>query len=164
LQADRVAVTATTLLDVLAARLPDVGYSIPARRYVTIGIPAIDCDQLVVAVDRVIGHEGNPSVETTNPLRCLTMRAVELSIWLVRCAPVLRDDGSPPAASAIQTAALEVAEDPPRILQALLDAYRDGDLGSIWGVVFLDWRAIPAQGGFHGGVQRVRYDLSAPTP
>lgn len=158
MQADRVWATASTALDVVTAAL----VSPPARQYVAIGVPALDCEQVAVSIDRIIGHQGNPSTEDTNPVRCLTMRAVELSIWVVRCAPVVLDDGSPPTVAALNASAQEMAGDPPTILQALLDAFRDGTLGSSWGVVFLDARAITPQGGLAGWQQRVRYDLSAP--
>lgn len=160
MQADRVWQTASTALDVVTAAL----VSPPTRQYVAIGTPALDCEQVVVSIDRVHGHQGPVSTEDTAALRCLVMRAVELSIWVLRCAPVLADDGTPPSVDALNASSQEIAADPATILQALLDAYKDGTLGSSWGVAFLDARALTPQGGLAGWQQRVRYDLSAPVP
>lgn len=165
MQPDRVYGTARAVLDQLVTRLPALGVTdVPDRQYVSIGLPALDCEQLVVSIDRIVGHEGNPGTETTAPLRCLVMRAVELTVWLLRCAPTVGDSGDPPAAADIDASSEQVAGDPQAVLQALLGAYRDGDVGSQWGVVFMDWRAITPEGGLVGGAQRVRYDLSAPLP
>lgn len=159
MQADRAYAVARNVLDVVAAAL---GSDAPERRYVTTGQPAFDCEQLVVSIDRILGHQGNPGVETNDVVRCLTMRAVELSVWTCRCVPVVADDGTPPPAEEIDAAGLEVAQDPIRNLDAILAAYNAGTLGHLWGLVFLDWRALTAQGGIAGGAQRLRIDLTAP--
>lgn len=164
MQPDRPYGTARAVLDQLVARLPALDVDVPERRYVSIGLPALDCEQLVVSIDRIVGHEGNPGSESNNPVRCLIMRAVELTVWLVRCVPTLDDDGNAPSAESIDDSSELIAGDPQAILTALLGAYRDGDVGSTWGVVFLDWRALTPQGGLAGGAQRLRYDLSAPLP
>lgn len=164
MQADRAYAVARNVLDQLEAILTaDASLpAIPERRYVAIGLPALDCAQLVVSIDRITGHEGNPAVETNNPVRCLTMRAVELSVWLLRCVPVVDDDGNPPEPLDIEASSAEIAMDPIRVLDAILAAYQAGDLGHLWGLVFLDWRSLTPQGGLAGGQQRLRIDLTAP--
>lgn len=164
MQADRAYAVARNVLDQVVAKfaLAPTLPKVPERKYVTIGIPALDCEQLVVSIDRIVGHQGNIGVEDNNPVRCLTMRAVELSVWIVRCVSVVKDDGTPPEAAQLDAEAAEIAMDPIRVLDAILASYQAGDLGHLWGLAFLDWRAVAPQGGVAGGQQRLRIDLTAP--
>lgn len=134
----------------------------PARNYVTVGLPAFDCAEVVVGVDRMLGHLGDPSVEQNQALRCLAMRAVELSVWVIRCVPVLTNQGTPPTPEHLDTSAQVVLRDPIAVMNGVIAAHNAGQLGDTYGVVFMDWRGITPEGGLGGGVQRIRVDLTGP--
>lgn len=87
----KLADTAQTLLEVVAAGLATAGLSVPTRQYVTAGSVAYDCEQLVVSLERL--YPGIPFADDpANPvLRCVLLRAASLTVHLVRCIPVLHD-------------------------------------------------------------------------
>lgn len=74
--------------------------NLPARQYWTMGQPAIDCEQLVVAFVQM--YLGAPGDQATSPQRCHVPRTAVVSITVSREIPVVGQNGRAPAASKIQ--------------------------------------------------------------
>lgn len=153
---DRLYQVARVVLDTVVATLENP----PPRRYVSVGNPAFDCEQVVVSVDRTLGHAGDIAQEVTAPLGCLVMRAVDIGVWVIRCAPTMNDDGQAPSAASLEASAAALLRDPVVILNGLVAAHQAGTLAPSRGLGFLNWQALAPEGGFAGGVQRIRLDLT----
>lgn len=159
---ERLYAIARQVLDLAGAALATTEAGAPARQYVSDGpLVAWDCEQIVVTVENTYSHRGDVSVEDTSPLDCLVMRAAVLGVWVVRCAPTLDDDGTPPDANEIDTNAAIVLADPMVLLDAIVDAYRAGLLLGCHGLAFQQWQGVGPEGGLTGGVLRLRVDLTA---
>lgn len=104
---------ATRLLDVVAATAVDLDVDLPDRQYVTPGISggeAWDCEQVVVGAVAL-----NPGIASTAAAQLGAMMRVPdggvaiadltLRVEIVRAVPVMEDDGNPPPASSITSAA-----------------------------------------------------------
>jgi len=136
--------------------------SLPTRRYRTYGVPAIDCEELVVALEASLGTEGAVNQEVTEPLLAKpghAMRSVRFAVWLLRCHPTVQDDGNPPTVTAEEEAAELVMQDAQRLLNVIVAAQRAGDLPACGGLAFEQWTAITPNGGIGGGVLRLRMML-----
>lgn len=97
---------ASKFLDLVQEQLTDMGVSVPDRVYVAPALDlAFDCEQLTVHLARIIsnfqGQDTPYPVVTHAKLR----KSAELFVTLVRCVPVMNDDGSPPSVDALQAAA-----------------------------------------------------------
>ena len=144
-------------LTLVADALPNC----PARRYVSDGpMLAWDCEQVAVTVESVYGHQGNVASAQVDPVQCLRMSGAVLGVWVVRCAPTMDDDGTPPAAVTIDTNAAVVLGDPIVMLDALTAGLRSGAWLGAYGLAFEEWTGIGPEGGLTGGVLRVRVDLT----
>lgn len=153
---------ARQVLDLVAAALDATPAGAPDRRYVSDGpLVAWDCEQLVVAVEGTVSHDGDLMVETPGPVNCLVMRAATLGVWIVRCAPTVEDDGTPPPADDIDANAAVMLADPTVMLDAIVTAYQAGELAGAFGLALLGWDGVGPEGGLVGGVLRVRVDLTA---
>ena len=154
---------ARQLLDVAVAGLDDhTQGGAPARQYVSDGpLIAWDCEQVVVTVESTLGHEGDVTTEVASPVNCLMMRAAQLGIWVVRCAPTVTEDGLPPLAQDVDDNAAVVLTDVMVLADVVADAYRRGELLGCHGLAFQQWQGIGPEGGLVGGVLRVRVDLTA---
>lgn len=148
---------ASQVLDICSAGLTDA----PERQYVTQSLPAFDCEELIVGADGILGHDGDISIETTGPVRCLSMRAAELSVWLVRCVPSIDANTQPPTAAQMDASAQRLLADPLEMFNALMAAYLAGEFSTCFGLAFMRWTSVVDQGEFGGGVLRVRVDLTA---
>jgi hypothetical protein len=138
---------------------PEAAAVAPARQYVSDGpLVAWDCEQVVVTVENTFGHQGDPTAERSL-VDCLTMRAVTLGIWIVRCAPTMDDDGEPPPAETIDSNALVTLADPGIVTDAIVSAYKAGAFG--YGLAVEQWQGVGPEGGLVGGVLRLRVDLTA---
>lgn len=138
------------------------GAALPERRYVSDGLIAFDCEQLAVQVERTFGQGGNIAGEQIEPLSAsagFAMRAATLAIWLLHCAPVVGDDGSPPSVTDIEASAEAVLVGAQRLLNALVAAQRAGELAGCHGLAFETWQGVGPDGGLVGGVLRVRVAL-----
>ncbi len=103
---------AETILDGVIDGYAAKGIDLPTRRYYTIGTPANDCEQLVVAWQQ--SYVGMPGDEASLPQQCNEVaKTAVFSVQLCREMPVVNDDGKAPAAAAIQD----------RSKALLLDAY-----------------------------------------
>src|SRR5437879_710280 len=76
----------------------------PDRRYIWIGSPAVDCEQLVISYNRI--YTGTPGQEANDVTYLpVVQRVVEMRIEVHRCVPTVEESGEPPAAADMQAAA-----------------------------------------------------------
>lgn len=73
---------------------------LPERRYWTMGVPAVDCEQLVVSFIQM--YLGTPGDEASSPQRCSVPRSAVLSISISREIPSVGMNGRAPSAEKIQ--------------------------------------------------------------
>lgn len=141
----------------------DAGVTLPDRQFITYGqLPAHDCAELVVAVESTFGYEGAVQQEVIEPALARaghTMRGARVAIHLLRCVPVVGDDGEIPSEADEEEAAEEVLTDAQVVLTAVVAAQRAGDLPRCGGVAFEQWTAVSPAGGIGGGILRVRLTL-----
>lgn len=95
---------------------------LPDRRYVHTGIPAWDCEMLVVSATRI--HRSNPAGQGA-----LFVRApmLDLDIWLLRCCPVVDETAGKiilPTAAELQAAAEERIADAARLAGGITEIIR----------------------------------------
>jgi hypothetical protein len=76
------------------------GVSLPDRQYWQAGIPAADCEQLVVSFSQA--YIGPPGDEANEPQRCNSPRTAQVDIQILRCAPAPGKNGKPPTAESLQ--------------------------------------------------------------
>lgn len=151
---------ARQVLTVVSGGLSAAGRPAPSRQYVADGnLVAWDCEQLVVAVDSTQGHQGNVAVEDLGPAFAMAPRAATLGVWLLRSAPMLDDEGTPPAAAEIDANAEIVLADPMVMLWYLWHAHERDELAPCKGLSFQRWQALGPMGGLTGGVLRLNVDL-----
>lgn len=102
---------------------------LPGRQYWTVGQPAIDCEQLVVTLIQI--YLGPPGDQASAPQRCNMPRTAVMTITVAREIPVVGQNGRPPSADKIQTAAAISAIDAYTLMQALnlLDVWEEGGYG-----------------------------------
>lgn len=142
------------VIDYFADQSPAIG--LPERRYVTIGTPAIDCEQVTVAVPSLFtGLPGNAYV---GPLVPGVTSAVEFGVSIMRCVPT-GESGNPPRPADIETKTEELLTDAKILREAVFAAKRDGTFGSCNDVVIAECVAIGPEGGFGGWNQLVRVGL-----
>lgn len=134
--------------------------ALPARRYVSDGLPAWDCSdgQVTVRVTRTFAHDGSLVGETIG--QAAVGRGAEFEVEIMRCAPMIQGKGEYPSVSAIEGSAQVVYTDAEEVFGALVDAQADGDLPGCGGVVFVGWATRGPQGGVVGGATTVRLDYA----
>lgn len=76
------------------------GIDLPERRYLTLGTPANDCEQLVVSWMQ--SYLGTPGDEASVPQRCDAVKSAVFTVQLSRKMPVVSDSGASPSAANIQ--------------------------------------------------------------
>lgn len=118
--------TATTILAGVVEGYGARGIDLPDRRYVTLGTPANDCEQVVVAWQQV--YLGTPGDEASEPQRCDAPRSAVFTVQLCRTMPVVNDAGNAPSAAAIQAASKTLMTDARVLLDILayIDPYGMG--------------------------------------
>ncbi len=99
------------LLDAVVSYYGSETITLPERRYLTLGTPANDCEQVVVSWQQA--YLGLPGDEASTPQQCDQVKTAVFSVQLCRSMPVVSDSGKSPAAATIQTASE----------QLLIDAY-----------------------------------------
>lgn len=86
----------------------------PCRRAVVVGPPAWDncCDdgQLTIHLERLYVHENFP-FPASGPVFCLAPLAADYVVTLLRCAPVIKDDGTPPTSQELSDSAKQILTD-----------------------------------------------------
>jgi len=130
---------------------------LPARRYWTLGAPAIDCDQVVVSFNGM--YLGAPCSQVGEPQRCHMPRTATVTITIARGVPVVGQNGRPPAAEKIEMASSVSAVDAWVLMESLnlFDQWDDGSYGL--GVIATVDVAEP-----EGGFQIVNMDLTLAVP
>jgi hypothetical protein len=130
---------------------------LPARRYWTLGSPAIDCDQVVVSFNGM--YLGAPGSQVGEPQRCHMPRTATVTITVARNVPVVGQNGRPPAAEKIELASTVSAIDAWVLMESLnlFDQWNDGSYGL--GVIATVDVAEP-----EGGFQIVSMDLTLAVP
>jgi hypothetical protein len=130
---------------------------LPARRYWSIGQPAIDCEQLVVSFIQM--YLGAPGDEATSPQRCNVPRSAVVTISIARAVPIVSAGGRPPTPEKIQQSSATSAID----AWVLMDAVKLFDMwdGSGYGLgVIATVEITPPEGGF----QSVTMNLTLAVP
>jgi hypothetical protein len=101
--------TALNLRDLLQGVLDRVisiyesyGMPLPARRYYTLGQPAVDCEQVVVSFAQM--YLGPPGDEASMPQRCSMPRTAVMNVLVSRDVPVVGPNGKAPGGDKIQEA------------------------------------------------------------
>lgn len=141
-------------LAIIEAAYAEREVAVPARRYVGDGLPAWDCEQLVVWVEQVpVGRADQPELSVDD---CLHLRAALLNIDTVRCAPPMSAKGDAPTVAAIDASAQRVLADPMVQFNALLSAYRAETWSAPKALAFDSWLSLGPDGGFVGGRLTVR--------
>ena len=74
--------------------------TLPSRQYWTMGQPALDCEQLVVAFTQM--YLGTPGDQATDPQRCHVPRTAVINVILTRQIPTIGQSGKAPSASKIE--------------------------------------------------------------
>jgi hypothetical protein len=130
---------------------------LPARRYWTLGAPAIDCDQVVVSFNGM--YLGAPGSQVGEPQRCHMPRTATVTITIARGVPVVGQNGRPPSAEKIELASSVSAIDAWVLMESLnlFDQWDDGSYGL--GVIATVDVAEP-----EGGFQIVNMDLTLAVP
>lgn len=145
------------VVDYYAAR----GVTLPARRLVTPGLPAWDCELLAVQAESLIPFDGDVLLGTSSSREAapaFQMRAVNLGITVARCTP-LSDDGEAPAAQLEEATAKIVLTDAGLCWNALVAAQAAERIPCCGSLGFLSWTALGPEGGLVGGLLRVAVSL-----
>jgi hypothetical protein len=118
---------------------------LPSRQYWTLGQPAIDCEQLVVAFSQL--YLGTPGDQATTPQRCHVPRTVTMNIIVSRQIPTVGNNGKAPAGSKIEEASYISAVDAWVLMESinLLDQWDETGYG-LGVIATLD--VIGPEGGF----------------
>lgn len=159
---DRLVNLADAVLVVVEDFYATNGWPLPGRRLITPGQPAWDCEQVTVHVETVVGHGGDPMIETVEARLAhpaFAMRAAMIAVSIIRCVPVINDQGYPPHAADEQAAASDILRDAVRVWEAFRLAVRAGDLPGCGAAGFVGWESVGPEGGFAGGTARFRVSL-----
>lgn len=133
------------VLERVVAIYESYGVPLPARQYWTMGNPATDCEQLVVAFIQM--YLGAPGDEASRPQRCNQLRSAVLSIGITRGIPVVNASGRAPDAAKIQNYSEVSAVDAWVLMESInqLDQWDDTGFGP--GVI-ATLSSMEPQGGF----------------
>lgn len=119
--------------------------TLPGRQYWTMGQPALDCEQLVVAFTQM--YLGTPGDQATDPQRCHVPRTAVVNVILTRQIPVVGQNGKAPSASKIEEGSYISAVDAWVLMESLNELDQWDDTGFGLGVIAtLDM--IGPEGGF----------------
>jgi hypothetical protein len=130
---------------------------LPTRQYWTVGLQAIDCEQLVVTLVQV--YLGPPGDQASTPRKCNQPRTAVVTVSISREIPTVGQNGRPPSAQKISEAAEIATVDAWALMQSvdLLDQWEEDGFGP--GVIAtVD---IPQP---EGGFQTVNMQLTMAVP
>lgn len=164
--ADALYKVARSTLDTVVDHFTAEAVAVPERRFVCDGLPAWDCEQLCTWVDRV--YVGTVDVEQVRSVDCYHERVAVVGVLLVRCTPnVVKETGqrvSLPSAQTIDDHARVVLADATLVENALLGEAGEFGLGGHRGMAFESWQRQGPEGGFSGGLLRVRISMTVGVP
>jgi hypothetical protein len=119
---------------------------LPGRRYYTFGVPAVDCEQVVVSMIQM--YIGTPGDEANEPRRCNDPRSATLNISISRAVPITQANGAAPLADDIQDAAYVCALDSWVLMESVNDLDTWGEQGFPGLGVIATLDANQPEGGF----------------
>lgn len=163
---DLLFLTAQEVLDcVCAALTAESECGCPCRNCVVLGQPVWDSccpdGQLTVFLNNLYVH-GNFPAQETSAVFCSSPLAGEYTIQLVRCAPTVADDGTPPTCEALSESARKIYQDMyisyRAIICCLAAAKRQRKF------TMKDARTVGPQGGCAGFEIRFSVELHDPMP
>lgn len=130
---------------------------LPGRQYWTMGLPSIDCEQLVISFNQL--YLGPPGSQVGEPQRCNNPRTAVITITVARKIPVVGQNGRPPTADAIEQGSYMSAIDSWVLMESvrLLDQWDDYGLGL--GVI-----STLEAGDPEGGFQTVSMEVTMAVP
>lgn len=139
---------------------------LPARRYVTIGNPAADDEQLVIWVPRTIGMGTGANVGQQGiagyPNGIDGLRAAIVMVQLLRRIHTVDSEGTAivlPSVTDLEADAKTLLSDVQAIANVLIDAQHNGALAGFGNLAFETADAIDASGGLAGHNHRIRLGL-----
>lgn len=130
---------------------------LPGRRYWMVGMPAVDCEQVVVSFMQMF--LGPPGGEVAQPYRCNAPRSATLAISISREIPTVGQGGRPPTADKIQQGSIRPAIDSWVLMSSLKEFDMWDDTGYGLGVV-----ATLDVGQPEGGFQTVTLNVTLAVP
>lgn len=130
----------------------------PERSYVNAGLPAIDCEQLVVWVESLTESQFQAGAGAESRAKAINRGGLckaTIRLQIVRCVPMPKlgvgGNVTWPSPSALAAAALTIDEDGWAIWLGLNDALKHGALHEACaGAERLGAESLPSQGGFGG--------------
>jgi hypothetical protein len=153
-------------LDAVINYWPAAASPLPDRRYVANGTVFWDaCEQVAIEPISTFGDQGDLSATLIEPrpaAAAFAMRYVLAGIWIIRCVHDMDTQGEQiivPSAAEIEQDAESLLMDPTAVLNAIAEAIAAGELPGCGSVAFDQWDAQGPDGGYAGGVLRVRLAL-----
>ena len=122
-----IAIVGHAILDAVVDGYAAKGRDLPSRRYLTLGTPAVDCEQLVVSFQQI--YLGVPGDEASSPQQCGGPSTGVFVVQLSRKVPVGTDSG-PPSKEKIDSASVELLYDM-RLLFDIVSNYDHYGMGII---------------------------------
>lgn len=147
------------LRDLLCALLAEAETWIPdaGRSYISHGLPAADCDSLVVWTSSINATQPNKSA-------CSIVSKWTVHVSRFKCVPTMDEQGNALPSIEYEESALDLADEGDEIWYGCIEAWADGSLfdGAI-GCAQIDlsqgMSAIPPAGGFGGWDLTIVVDL-----
>jgi hypothetical protein len=156
IRVERVWDLATEVLAVVEDGYAAAGVELPARRLVTPGTPAFDCDMLAVWVDSITEHQGDINAPVASPIRShpgATLRRASINVTILRCVPVvdLTEDGAIvlPDVQLEEAAAAAILLDAELVRQCIIEGA--GRITACHNLLPAGWRQDGPDGGLSGG-------------
>ena len=133
------------VLDRIQTVFQSYNVNLPKRRYWTMGLPAIDGEQLVIYFNQM--YLGTPGAQVNIPQRCHVPRSATFTISISREIPSVGSSGKPPSPDKIQLASEVLAIDSWVLMESinLLDQWDDTGYGL--GVI-ATLETAPPEGGY----------------
>lgn len=157
--------TAQFILDCVCAALDaESSCPCPCRACVVAGPPVWDdcCEgQLTVSLENLFVHENFPA-RAAGPIFCFSPLAGDFLIQLLRCAPVVRDDGTPPSCPELSDSACQIYTDLYIALRALICCLAVAKRQRKF--LIRDARVVGPDGGCIGFEIRLTVELHDPLP
>lgn len=137
----------------------------PCRSCTVVGPPVWDTccpdGQLTVSLERFFLHDNFPSA-ATGPVFCAAPFAGDFVIQLLRCVPVVRDDGTPPSCEELSESARRIYQDLYISMRAIVCCLSVAKRQRKF--VMRDARPIGPDGGCAGFEIRLTVELHDPLP
>lgn len=155
------AMSLTDMMDGVLERVEAVFQSynvpLPNRRYWMIGMPAIDCEQVVVSFLQL--YLGPPGAEVSQPQRCNVPRSATIAIHISREVATVGVNGRPPSPEKIQQTSSRSTVDSWVLMQAVREFDMWDGTGYGLGVV-----ATLDVSGPEGGFQTITLNVTMAVP